>query len=430
MTAAPLARINPSAESASELLIRRRIAERLFDKEFIEVVTGEENAYFLIEELGRGTYGGVFTASNDATRIPTFAVKSFDLREPGLNDLKIIDRNSLAEQSVSFADEIDNERYYLFNEYVEREYRIARLLNVAIDSNACDASFVCAREIIYSSDRRIGYIVFPYIPAISLTQYIVLYLNNVTQKTDRELRAIDLRNATINELLTFETLVEPTRAADVQRMIKTVLKVWREIFNISRQLLEAVGKLHANGFIHGDLKPTNIIMQGSTLKVIDFGLACAPYADTKPGGVFFPCWTEFRTAPIYTDPLAYQPFDGRLTPDIVSKDYSRYEIYSVAKIIQALSTPNLFKENGALQRDIVIEKNIFLAPGLHELLVRMTGEVGERRVTAAAPRLTRPQLNARKESFEERPSAAEVLADLIEIDNHWRNSFTDAYVNA
>jgi serine/threonine protein kinase len=44
-------------------------------------------------------------------------------------------------------------------------------------------------------------------------------------------------------------------------------------FNYFKQLLSAVKHIHSNRFIHRDLKPANIFIEGSLLKVGDFGLA-------------------------------------------------------------------------------------------------------------------------------------------------------------
>lgn len=46
-----------------------------------------------------------------------------------------------------------------------------------------------------------------------------------------------------------------------------------ENFSFFKQLINAVKHIHKNGFIHRDLKPANVFIEGSILKVGDFGLA-------------------------------------------------------------------------------------------------------------------------------------------------------------
>jgi eukaryotic-like serine/threonine-protein kinase len=40
---------------------------------------------------------------------------------------------------------------------------------------------------------------------------------------------------------------------------------------ITKQLLNGIEYIHKNGFIHGDLKPSNIMIDNNQVKIIDFG---------------------------------------------------------------------------------------------------------------------------------------------------------------
>ncbi|MBM4248022.1 MAG: Kae1-associated serine/threonine protein kinase [Euryarchaeota archaeon] len=44
---------------------------------------------------------------------------------------------------------------------------------------------------------------------------------------------------------------------------------------LSRQIGEAVGRLHTGGIVHGDLTTSNMLLSGGTLYFIDFGLGAA-----------------------------------------------------------------------------------------------------------------------------------------------------------
>ena len=61
------------------------------------------------------------------------------------------------------------------------------------------------------------------------------------------------------------------------------------VSRLSRMLLEGLGHMHANGFMHRDVKPENVLCDacGSILKLADMGLA-----------------REVRSAPPYTDYIA------------------------------------------------------------------------------------------------------------------------------
>lgn len=47
--------------------------------------------------------------------------------------------------------------------------------------------------------------------------------------------------------------------------------------DLARQLLEGIGFMHQQGFVHLDLKPENLVLDGQRLLVIDFGLARSFY---------------------------------------------------------------------------------------------------------------------------------------------------------
>lgn len=48
---------------------------------------------------------------------------------------------------------------------------------------------------------------------------------------------------------------------------------WDEIKSITKQVASALRFVHSNGFIHGDIKPSNIIQIGQKIKLIDLDAA-------------------------------------------------------------------------------------------------------------------------------------------------------------
>ena len=54
-----------------------------------------------------------------------------------------------------------------------------------------------------------------------------------------------------------------------------------EALRLMRLIVEALGVLHTRGVVHRDLKPSNIFLTGTSIKVLDFGLA-RPFDGTTP----------------------------------------------------------------------------------------------------------------------------------------------------
>ena len=77
---------------------------------------------------------------------------------------------------------------------------------------------------------------------------------------------------------------------------------WDEIRRILKQILLAVDHMHGKGFIHGDLKPPNVMMVGRVLKLIDLD-ASASLADGQYSGA--------KYSTLYSPPeLLYEKPDG------------------------------------------------------------------------------------------------------------------------
>lgn len=56
-----------------------------------------------------------------------------------------------------------------------------------------------------------------------------------------------------------------------------------DLMPLALQCAKAVSWLHSNGILHRDLKPDSFLMQGDTVKLVDFGNACSFDDDLKTG---------------------------------------------------------------------------------------------------------------------------------------------------
>jgi eukaryotic-like serine/threonine-protein kinase len=82
---------------------------------------------------------------------------------------------------------------------------------------------------------------------------------------------------------------------------------WREALGITARLCRALHHAHAQGVIHRDVKPANVMLLPSgEIKVMDFGIAKVPQQDLTAAGQFF-------GTPLYMSPEQARgdPVDGR-----------------------------------------------------------------------------------------------------------------------
>ena len=63
-------------------------------------------------------------------------------------------------------------------------------------------------------------------------------------------------------------------------------KEWEEIRSITRQLATALEHIHSKGIVHGDVKPTNIVMTGKKLRIIDFDASASIDRNQNLGAQF------------------------------------------------------------------------------------------------------------------------------------------------
>ena len=76
-------------------------------------------------------------------------------------------------------------------------------------------------------------------------------------------------------------------------------KEWDDIRSIIKQMAIAFEHIHSKGFIHGDIKPTNIVLTGQKLRLIDFDASASinsdQYAGSKFSSAYIPPELLFRS---------------------------------------------------------------------------------------------------------------------------------------
>ena len=145
-----------------------------------------------------------------------------------------------------------------------------------------------------------------------------------------------------------------------------------EVADLGLQLVRGLAAAHAQGVIHGDLKPANLrVTPENILKILDFGLArllASPDARTVT--------TDSSKDPIsYGGTLPYmspEQFNGE-EPDALS------DIYSAGIVLYEMATGTRpFTQRGGLLREAVLyfpappirEKNPKISPGLEAVILK------------------------------------------------------------
>ena len=71
-------------------------------------------------------------------------------------------------------------------------------------------------------------------------------------------------------------------------------KEWDEIRKLARQIVAALDHVHSRFYIHGDIKPMNVMLTGNNIRLIDFGASasytaeCVEFAGTEYSSAYIP----------------------------------------------------------------------------------------------------------------------------------------------
>lgn len=174
---------------------------------------------------------------------------------------------------------------------------------------------------------------------------------------------------------------------------------WRRLGVIVLQVLDALAKLHAEGVIHGDIQPENVIVQQTTLgqdfaKVIDLGFASARGCSRLTQAAEPPA--EVHGTPGFIAPERLAGLD----PD------ARADLYSVGALMYFLLTTRPVPDISLAPEELGVPSPSVMAPGariphaIDVIVMRALSDVDDRYPTAAdmahalREALTQPDLPA------------------------------------
>jgi eukaryotic-like serine/threonine-protein kinase len=115
-------------------------------------------------------------------------------------------------------------------------------------------------------------------------------------------------------------VLEYVEGRTLARVIREDGITWQRAVAIAADAADALGAIHARGFVHRDVKPGNILVAGDgTVKVADFGIAGAMRSSAAAGG-------QVHGTPGYAAPeqLRGEPVDGRA--DVFSLGVALFEL--------------------------------------------------------------------------------------------------------
>lgn len=419
----------PVNEDDAALLVEKILAERGSPQPYLGVAINRRgDVYFFLQRLGAGTYGSVYSASLDGSRVAQFVVKQFsfaDIRR-GLPLQTPDDDSSVAELVQQDAAQ-GHDEYEFRDGYVETEFRISAFIAERLGERFCRSSVICALERFYSRDRKQGFIVFPFAGSMTLARYLPQKIGSAMLRVHKMIADANLFGQTIDTIRELARGID-SEAQDAARIVREVARVQDACLYLAQYLVQTLAELHSIGVIHNDLKPENILVENGTPKLIDFGISCAaPATDdvttTDERYSYIWCGEMYETTNFVQDPLA-----GRLRAkrNVVKREmFTKFDTYSMGKLIQIIFDGGVYTGNGRLTRFPIVRPTIFMPLGLYELIVTMTGEFNYN-----PPRsddgsydlsLDPVQFAERLSRYQRRPSMERVRSHFDTIVYNWSN---------
>lgn len=390
--------------------------------------------YQFIRLLGRGGFGATYSATRRGDpEDQSWVVKVFQARRK-------------KKGAAAVAAEPPEERPF-DPTYVEQEYLVSEVIRERLPGTFCKDYVVCAHRRFYNAAKTRGYIIFPYVEAVTLEVWLrsVLYaamrdyrdelrtaaaydgyLSGPTLLQERQRLVTELKYAPEDEAIVFEGLLKRFDER-YGAVLESLAQIQGTAMAMAYKLINAVADLHSKNIFHRDLKPINILVQGAQPRIIDFGLACV-IADKRPNtvsdDVIIGC-PDYSSAgtPNYTDPLSVYRYPDA-SPRTIATYTARFDTYSLGKVIQRLFDDRLEKS-----RFPIVRETQFMPPGLAALLVDMTGE-NQYQPPPDAPddyRLPRRETIQRFASFDRRPTMNQVAQRFARVFALWDKAIDVGY---
>jgi serine/threonine-protein kinase len=143
-----------------------------------------------------------------------------------------------------------------------------------------------------------------------------------------------------------------------------------EIGDIIGSMLDALAYAHAKGVVHGDLKPSNVMVlrdrTASITKILDFGTALVRSGSNVTGGV--------GLTPKYAAPEQWDATIGKVTPstDLFAVGLVLEELASGHNLVQGDSVQQLISSVMAPKQSMIRSRRPDLAPALADVVLRAT----------------------------------------------------------
>lgn len=376
--------------------------------------------YYYIAQLGEGTYGEVYSASRDASRPATHVVKEFSTEEEGA----LTPRTEPLLAVGSATNIVPHDDYEFEDEYVEREFLIARVIRRRLGEQYCRAYAVCALDRFYSRDEKRGYIVFPFISTLTLVRYLTLFIHNRMRRYRASTSTSGFAGQAV-ETLRVIAAGTGNLAEDARRALNEMYEIQMLCANIAQQCMTAVALLHRALIFHQDLKPDNMIVNNAQVMLIDFGIACVAtmrgdelYDENERQYLY--CEDTYRTTLDYQDPLA--PLLKGSTEIERIELFAKFDTYAMGKLLQTIFDPSILNDAASRIRYPTVRRTEFMLPGIYELIQRMTGEKLYEPFNFENIRLTEAEYEARMTAFDKRPSMPQVAVAVAQAVMQWTAS--------
>jgi len=150
-------------------------------------------------------------------------------------------------------------------------------------------------------------------------------LNHPNIATVYGLEEVDGRNYLILEYVDGSTIGD---------LVKSSPGSWRRCIDLAAKVADALGAAHANGVVHRDIKPGNLLVTSDgTVKVLDFGLARSLPASTEEA-------KEDTTISLNTNPGAIMGTPGYMSPEQARGESvdTRSDIFSFGCVLYEILT--------------------------------------------------------------------------------------------